>query len=112
MKKINPYLNRYIINRQNVIHPINKQIMCRKENINITGRHGFVYAVCIEHYAYKGLSFAFFEGSIIADAQLSRITEPHNDDDTEWEMYEDRFAEWRDEIISILKPACEKYFES
>jgi len=82
----------------------------RKENIKVTDKYGFVFEVVLEHKPHFGFSSAIYEGQIIAQAQFGRILEPLSDDDLEWERYEDRFAEWTDEIKSNIIFDCEKYF--
>jgi len=82
----------------------------RPETITIESDRGFQYSVLIAHHPEHGFSLANYRGSIISDCQLGRIMEPMSDDDREWEMYEERFSEWRDEIVSNLKLSCKNHF--
>jgi hypothetical protein len=84
----------------------------RIEKIVVADKQGFRYEVAIEHKPHFGFSTAFYEGSIIGQVELGRILEPFGDDDREWEMYEESFGEWTDEIKANLIPMCEQYFNS
>lgn len=81
-----------------------------KESIKVYDNRQFVYEVTLEYKPHFGFSTAFYDGQIIADVELYRITQPMSDDDREWEMYEERFAEWTDEIKVNIIPKCENHF--
>lgn len=82
----------------------------RKETIKILDKYGFVYEILIEHSPHFGFSTAYFNETIIGQVQLGRILQPTSDDDREWELYEERFSEWSDEIKSNLIPMCKAFF--
>lgn len=72
----------------------------------------FLYDVDIEHSPHFGFSTAYYRGHILAQCELGRIVEPLGDDDKEWEMYEERYSEWRDEILTNLKRICAEVLTS
>lgn len=82
-----------------------------KETIKVADSKDFVYEVDLEHSPHLGFTTAYYRGSIIGQCELGRILQPQSDDDREWEEYQERFAEWRDEILTNLKPTCKSYFD-
>lgn len=84
----------------------------RKENIKVNDSCGFHYEVELVHQPHFGFSNALYQGGVIAQVQLGRITEPFSDSDREWEEYEQRFSEWTDEIKINITPQCVQYFDS
>jgi hypothetical protein len=84
----------------------------RTEKVNVKDNRGFHYEVLLEHFPHHGFSNAVYEGRIIGQVELGRITEPLGDDDLEWERYEETFAEWTDEIKYSLIPQCEQHFNT
>lgn len=85
--------------------------MTNNETIKIEDSKGFVYEVDIDHSPQFGFSTAYYRGRIIDQYDLHKIYPPSSDDDHEWEKYQDRFAEWRDEVLVNLKPKCKAYFD-
>lgn len=86
--------------------------MEKTENLKVADQRGFYWDVHIKHSPQFGFSTAYYRDRIIGQCELGRILQPMSDDDREWEMYEERFSEWRDEIIMNLKLRCETYFNS
>ena len=84
--------------------------MSEKEKITVKDHHGFNYDCEIEHHPNHGFTLARYRGSIIGDCSLGRILHPTSDDDREWERWQERFGEWKDEIKSNLIPVCQRYF--
>ncbi len=84
----------------------------KTETLKVHDKHGFHYDVEIAHTPNHGFSTVHYKGSIIADCQLGRILEPMGDNDAEWERYEQLRSEWKDEIMSNLKPKCVEYFNN
>lgn len=84
----------------------------KEENIKITDNKGFVYQVLLKHSPHFGFSTAYYGGDIIGQVELGKIHEPLGDDDREWEMYEERFAEWTDEIKYNIEFICKDYFNN
>lgn len=82
----------------------------RLESIKVTDNRGFQYEVTIEHKPQFGFSTALYNGSIIGQVELGRITDPIGDDDSEWERYDELFAEWADEIRINMNRICSEYF--
>ncbi len=80
------------------------------DKININDNLGFHYEVVIKHYPNLGFSVAIYEDRIIADREYGKINYPLGDDDREWELWEERFAEWSSAVNSDLKIECENYF--
>jgi hypothetical protein len=85
-------------------------MLTNQERATIYCKKGFIREVNIEHSPHHGFSTAYYKGSIIAQAELGKIREPIGDDDREWEMYEERFDEWRGDMLTILKNNCTIYF--
>jgi hypothetical protein len=84
--------------------------MTRSEKFKVECRHGFKYEVTLEHKPHHGFSTALHNGSIIGQVELGRIIEPISDNDREWELYEERYSEWTDEIKVNMKIICENHF--
>lgn len=82
----------------------------KKEILKVNDSKDFHYEVTVEHQPHFGFSTAYFRDRIIAQCELGRILPPTSDDDREWEMYEERFADWRSEILSNLKVSCTLHF--
>lgn len=85
--------------------------MNKKETIKVEDSKGFIYEVDLEHSPHFGFTTAYYRGRIIEQCDSYRILEPTGDDDREWEIYEERAAEWRDEILSNIKPRCKEHFD-
>lgn len=84
--------------------------MKQQETIKVNDRLDFHYEVELHHHPELGYSTAYHRGERIADTEAYKIHEPLTDDDREWEMYQDRFGEWRDQVLSRLKPYCVEHF--
>lgn len=84
--------------------------MATTENISIADKYDFRYDVTLEYHPHFGHTNAMHRGRVIAQVSLGRINPPYGDDDREWEAYEERFAEWRDEIKQNIIPYCQQYF--
>lgn len=84
----------------------------KQEDVKVEDNRGFHYTVTLEHYPHHGYSMAKYEGRFIAQVDLYKIHEPQSDDDREWEYYEERFAEWRDEIIQNMQTKCIDYLSN
>lgn len=86
--------------------------MREDEVIMIADSKDFRYEVELKHSPGFGFSTAYYKGSIIGQVQLYRVSKPYSDDDREWEMYEERFLEWRDEILTNMNPICKQHFDN
>jgi hypothetical protein len=86
--------------------------MKKEEKITVHDDKGFHYEVNLEHRPNLGFSSALYNGNIIGQVELGKIHEPLGDDDREWENYEERFAEWTDEIKTNIIPICENHFNN
>lgn len=75
------------------------------ETLKVYDHLRFHYEVTLEHFPHLGFSQAKYRGSILHQVELGRILEPISDDDREWETYQDRFAEWKDEIKLCMQRA-------
>lgn len=84
----------------------------KTEELKVYDNKGFYYTVTLEHYPHHGYSMAKYEGRFIEQVDLYRIHEPIGDDDREWEMYEERFSEWRDEIKLNMERKCVEYLSN
>lgn len=84
--------------------------MNEKHMVIVQDEKGFNYEVEFEHKPHHGFSTAYYKGDIIGQVELGKLSMPYSDDDEEWERYEHTLSEWKDEIMSRLKPICEKYF--
>ena len=82
-----------------------------KEIFKIEDSHGFHYDVTLEHHPQHGFTNALYNDDIIDQCNLNKIYEPWGDDDREWEMYEQRYSEWKDEMKTNLEPSCKEYFD-
>ena len=81
------------------------------ETLKVYDDHGFYYEVTLDHKPHYGFSNALYQDQIIGQVELGRMYAPYfGDDDREWEQYEERLEEWKDEIKVNMKPLCEKYF--
>jgi len=80
------------------------------ENIKVTDNHGFYYEVRLEHCPRHGFTSALYRGTVIAQVNLNKLSEPWGDNDTEWERYEQLLGEWVDEIKVNIIPMCRDYF--
>jgi hypothetical protein len=65
----------------------------------------------IEHQPHHGFSNALYRDRIIGQVELNKLREPFSDDDAEWEAYEERFGEWKDEIMVNMERICKSYFD-
>lgn len=83
-----------------------------KEVITVTDKHGFNHLVNVEHQPWNGFSTAYYNGTIIGQREAWKLHEPIGDNDTDWERYEETFAEWRDHVMSDLIRRCEEYFNN
>ena len=83
-----------------------------KEQITVCDNYDFSYIVHVEHQPHHGFSTAYYNGRIIGQCELGKIHQPFGDDDSEWDVYNERFAEWRDEIINNLKSKCREHFNT
>lgn len=83
----------------------------RKEKLKIIDSKGFHYEVVIEHQPHHGFSNALYLDRIIGQVELNKLREPFSDDDAEWEAYEERFGEWKDEILVNMARICKSYFD-
>lgn len=84
--------------------------MNNQEILKVEDKNGFIYEVSLQHRPHLGYSSAFYKGNLIEVIQLGRILQPTGDDDREWEMYEERYSEWTDEIKVNIIPICKNYF--
>lgn len=74
---------------------------------------GFCYEVTLEHRPQFGFSTIFYRTTIIGQVDLGeRIFEPVSDNDAEWEAYEQRFAEWTDDVKTNASFICYHYFSN
>ncbi len=83
-----------------------------RELITVYDNRGFRYEVELEHRPQFGISYAYYNGSIIGDVQLGRILPPSSDDDAEWERYDEMYGEWKDDIKSTMQRYCKTYFSN
>lgn len=83
-----------------------------KETMSIECSRGFQYSVDFEYHPRNGFTDAIYEGRPIGQCNLNKLTEPFSDDDREWEMYEDQFAQWKDATKLNLIPECIRYFDN
>lgn len=82
-----------------------------KEIITVHDRLGFHYEVTIDHSPQFGFSTAYYQGRIIGQVEFGgRLYKPMSDDDREWEEYQERYAEWRDEIKTQMHYVCAEHF--
>jgi hypothetical protein len=86
--------------------------MTRTEKLKVYDKHGFHYEVILDHKPHFGFSTAFYKGRIIEQVELNKLMEPSSDSDIEWEIYEERFSEWTDDIKVNMIPACTEYFNN
>ena len=82
------------------------------EEIKVVDKLGFIYRVNVIHNPDVGLSRAYYNEERIADRNSYAIREPFSDSDHDWEMYHERFSEWRDAAISDLQYSCKNYFDN
>lgn len=83
-----------------------------KENIRVHDSRDFHYEVQVEHTPHFGFSTAYYNGRVIAQADYQKLHEPYSDDDAEWEWYEQKLEEWKDEVKSNLQRSCCEYFDN
>lgn len=83
-----------------------------KETLRVYDSKKFHYDVTVNHAPHFGYSTAYYKGSIVATHDHQKLHTPDSDDDREWEMYEDSFAEWRDEVLSNIKQKATRYFDN
>lgn len=83
------------------------------ETIKIESSSGFNYEVELHHRPHFGYTNAQYKNGIIAQVELGRmrLIQPDGDDDKEWEEYEERLAEWTDEIKVNIIPKCKEWFD-
>lgn len=82
------------------------------DKIKVYDDKGFHYEVEIKHTPHFGISFAYYQGRIIASREYGRIHEPIGDNDQDWERYEELLSEWKDAAITDLSPSCKEYFNN
>lgn len=82
-----------------------------EETITIHDSKDFHYEVTVKHFPHFGFSTAYLRDRIIGQVELHKIHKPYSDHDREWEEWEERFAEWRDEILKNLRPICKQYID-
>lgn len=83
----------------------------KTEIISVHDSYGFHYDVTLDHIPHYGFSTAYYNGIIIGQAEAWKLREPILDDDAEWERYWENFSEWRDSVLTDLKPKCVEYFD-
>lgn len=81
------------------------------EKIEIKDGLGFHYEVYFDHHPHLGFTNALYNGSLIGQVELNKIHEPYSDDEKEWEQWEERYSEWKDEIKINLIPKCQEHFD-
>lgn len=83
-----------------------------KENFSVRDSRDFRYEVQLEHSPHFGFSTAYYNGRVIAQCDFQKLHEPYSDDDREWEWYEQKLGEWKDEVKSNLQRSCREYFDN
>jgi hypothetical protein len=86
--------------------------MNNKEEIKVEDNRGFIYRPDLVYDAHNGITTAWYKGRIIGQVSLGGLREPFGDNDAEWEAYEERLSEWKDEIKSNIIPICQEYFSN
>lgn len=86
--------------------------LMEKEIISIEDKWGFVYDVTLEHHFHHGFTNAMYDDDFIDQCCLNKCPQPRSDDDREWEWWQQRFEEWKDEMKVNLIPRCKEYFNS
>lgn len=74
--------------------------MVYTDNISVTDQRGFKHPVCLKHFPINGVSIAYYKGSRIAQKEYGRMTAPAGDVDHEWEVFEMRFRESLEGLLS------------
>lgn len=82
-----------------------------KEIVKIEDSLGFHYDVTFEYHNNLGFCNALYNDDLIDQCILNKCPEPYSDNDREWEMFEERFSAWKDEMKTNLIPACKEYFD-
>lgn len=66
--------------------------------------------VVIKYSPSKGKATAIYGDEEIVQRQHVKLSPPTTDDESEWSQWEIDFDTWKDEILQILEPLCEHFF--
>lgn len=84
--------------------------MNHRDQLTVFDKNEFRYLLLIDHFPHLGFSNVSYNGDIIGQPSIGKLRTPVSDDDKQWEEWDERFSEWKDEIKVNAKRMGEEHF--